>query len=146
MTVTKSTTIKDMKAGEVADGTREWFRVTSDADVLAAVDAWDAWVLWDEYNSDQAAWNLANPDDDPPPKFPKVTKAEVADRKNITLPECWFVELRFFAAHTNNEPDKAVNVGWVQVKANVTTSAGFFGDLVAVFNALRAMTPYAPAA
>lgn len=135
-----------MARGQVADETREWFRVTSDADVLAAVDAYDAWVAWDAYNSDQAAWNLVNPDTDPPPEAPKAYPAAVADRANITDAEGIFVELRFFATHSDpNEKDLPVNVGWVQVMANAPgTSAGFFNDLRLIFNALRALTPYAP--
>ena len=134
-----------MTAGQVAPNTREWFRVTEAGVVLEAVDAYDAWVAWDNYNSDISAWELANPDTDPPREAPQVRPASVADRDNITVPESIFVELRFFATHDDpNESTKSVNVGWVQVMANVTTSAGFFGDLLAVFNALRAMTPYAP--
>ncbi len=145
MAITGTRSIKDMVAGEVAAETREWFRVTDKATVLSAVNAYNAWVAWDAYNSNQAAWNLANPDTDPPLEAPEVTAAAVADRDNITVPESIFVELRFFAVHDDpNEEDKKVNIGWVQIKANVETSPGFFGDLLEIFNVLRAMTPYAP--
>lgn len=143
MAVTGTRSIKDMTAGEVAPETREWLRVTSASDVLEAVDAYDDWLTWDEYNSNQAAWNLENPDTPPPTEVPKARLAAVVDRNNITVPESIFVELRFFATQPN-EPDKPVNVGWVQVKTNVSTSAGFYGDLLEIFNVLRAMTPYAP--
>jgi hypothetical protein len=145
MAITGTRSIKDMTAGQVAPETREWFRVTDRATVLAAVDAYQAWSAWDEYNSDQAAWNLANPDTEPPQEAPLAHPAAVADRDNVTVTESIFVELRFFATHTDpNERDLPVNIGWVQVKENVVTSAGFFADLLAVFNALRALTPYAP--
>lgn len=145
MARTGTAVIKDMVAGQVAGGTRLWYRVADDKEVLGAVDAYDAWVLYDAYDQDRAQWVLDNPDTTPPNEVQQVRPATVADRDDITIKEKVFLEVRFFTVHDGGEAPLAVNIGWLQVIANVPgLTAGFWSGLTLGFNAARALTPYAP--
>lgn len=143
MAKTRTSHIKNMVSGEVADDTREWFRVSSDETVLNAVDAWD------KYQADFDAWLEDNPgmamlDYAPewsaengnrrPPEF-----AAVADRAVITDEEAVFVEVRFFMNHDDGSRLEAINAPWCQM--NPTNIPGMIaGDLAIlakVFNARR---------
>ena len=140
-----------MVAGEVADNTREWFRVTSDAEVLQAVDAWGAYQAdFDEWFKDNPgmdmddyapAWSVEH-GDRRPPEF-----AAVVDREVITDPEAIFVECRFFMDHDDGSLKEAINAPWCQVNAiNVPgLVSGDFAVLLKVFNARRAYLGLNPA-
>lgn len=144
MARTRTSHIGNMTAEEVADNTREIYRVTSDTDVLAAVDAWDEheagfdeWLLdnagltMDDYN---AEWSEEH-DDRRPPEF-----AAVVDRAVITDKEAIFVECRFFMTHTDVTELEAINASWCQINATNIPGiiASDFAILVKVFNARRA--------
>lgn len=143
MARTRKSAIKNMNAGEVADDTREWFRVTSDYDVLQAVDAYDAYEeefsAWLDDNpgmprSDfDAIWSAKN-GKQPPPEF-----AAVVDRNAITDREALFVEVRFFEEHDDNSKRTKINASWCQVNStNITTLVpGDFAIFRKVFNARR---------
>lgn len=127
MAKTATRQIRNMQSGEIADDTRMIFRIASDSDILAAVDAYD------EYALDNAAWVLANPNS-AVPEF-----AEVANRANPTIPEKLFVEVRFIVEFDDDTPPKRKSAPWAQVNSINTPAlaATFLQDLGKNFNARR---------
>lgn len=131
-----------MVAGEVADNTRELYRVTSDRDVLIAVDAWD------EYFAEFELWLEGNPGmqlSDYKPVWEEESKqiapdhAAVADREVITDKEALFVEVRFFMDHDDGSPKEAINAPWCQLNSTNIPGLvnGDFAVFPKVFNARR---------
>lgn len=151
MAKTRTSHIKNMVAGEVADDTREIYRVSSDEVVLSAVDAWDAYQAkfdaWLEDNPGmtmddyEPVWSAVN-NNQRPPEF-----AAVVDRLVITDPEAIFVECRFFMDHDDGSQKEGVNAPWCQVNdTNIPTlNAGDLAVLKKVFNARRTKLGLNPA-
>lgn len=142
MAKTRTSHIGNFVAGEVADETREWYRVTSDADVLTAVDAWDAYYeAFEEWLIDnpgmllfdyEPIWEEENDQEAP-------EHAAVADRDAITDKEALFVEVRFFMDHDDDSQQTAINASWCQLNSTNIPGLvpGDFAIFVKVFNARR---------
>lgn len=142
MAITITSHIRDMVAGEVADDTRELYRNTSDASVLAAVDAWDAYYeAFEEWLVDNPGMQLFDyepiweeENDHSAPEF-----AAVADRDSITDKEALFVEVRFFMEHDDGSDRTAINASWCQMNStNIENLVpGDFAIFRKVFNSRR---------
>lgn len=145
MARTRTSHIKNMNAGEVADDTREWFRVTGDVDVLVAVDAWDAYIEdFEEWKADgnpdgllldyQPIWEEEESNERRAPEF-----AAVVDRDSITDKEALFVEVRFWMEHDDGSPPTGINAPWCQVNStNIENlQPGDFAIFRKVFNSRR---------
>ena len=152
MAKTRTSHIGNMVSGEVADDTREIYRITSDIDVLSAVDSYDkyfaefeAWL--EEAGNEgksisvfQAKWESEHKH-----KVPEF--AAVADRDNISDPESVFVEVRFFEVHSDGSKRSAINAPWCQMNSTNINGlvAGDFAIFTKVFNARRAYLGLNPA-